>query len=123
MNAKDYYDLVIIGGGVGGLSVASAAAQLGASVALVEKRKLGGDCLHHGCVPSKTLIRTVISFLPVVLDFLLDARIENFAAWLKHYNFCGDNTCDITAVPSSDLFSDDFSAVTYWRGPIWINVN
>ena len=61
MNAKDRYDLVVIGGGVGGLSVASAAAQLGASVALVEKRKLGGDCLYHGCVPSKTLIRTATS--------------------------------------------------------------
>ncbi len=61
MNAKERYDLVVIGGGVGGLSVASAAAQLGASVALVEKRKLGGDCLYHGCVPSKALIRAATS--------------------------------------------------------------
>ncbi|WP_072622770.1 dihydrolipoyl dehydrogenase family protein [Spirulina major] len=50
------YDLVIIGGGSGGLVVASAAAQLNAKVALVEKDKLGGDCLWHGCVPSKSLI-------------------------------------------------------------------
>ncbi len=57
MKAKKRYDLVIIGGGVGGLSVASASARLGASVALVEKRALGGDCLYHGCVPSKALIR------------------------------------------------------------------
>ena len=61
MQAKENYDLVVIGGGVGGLSVASAAAQLGASVALVEKKKLGGDCLYHGCVPSKTLIRAATS--------------------------------------------------------------
>lgn len=61
MKAKDGYDLVVIGGGVGGLSVASAAAQLGASVALVEKKKLGGDCLYHGCVPSKALIRAATS--------------------------------------------------------------
>ncbi len=50
------YDLVIIGGGSGGLVVASAAAQLKAKVALVEKDRLGGDCLWHGCVPSKSLI-------------------------------------------------------------------
>ena len=50
------YDVVIIGGGSGGLVVASAAAQLKAKVALVEKEKLGGDCLYYGCVPSKSLI-------------------------------------------------------------------
>jgi len=61
MKTKERYDLVVIGGGVGGLSVASGAAQLGASVALVEKRKLGGDCLYHGCVPSKALIRAATS--------------------------------------------------------------
>lgn len=50
-------DLVIIGGGAGGLVVASVASQLGLNVTLVEKNeKLGGDCLHTGCVPSKTLI-------------------------------------------------------------------
>ncbi len=50
------YDLVIIGGGSGGLVVASAAVQLKAKVALVENAKLGGDCLWYGCVPSKSLI-------------------------------------------------------------------
>jgi pyruvate/2-oxoglutarate dehydrogenase complex dihydrolipoamide dehydrogenase (E3) component len=50
------YDLVIIGGGSGGLVVASAAAQLKARVALVEKERLGGDCLWYGCVPSKAFI-------------------------------------------------------------------
>lgn len=50
------YDIVIIGGGSAGLVVASAAAQLKAKVALVERHKLGGDCLWFGCVPSKSLI-------------------------------------------------------------------
>ena len=50
-------DLVIVGGGAAGLVVASVAAQLGLKVTLIEKAAtLGGDCLHHGCVPSKTLI-------------------------------------------------------------------
>ncbi len=53
------YDIGIIGGGAAGLTVASGAAQLGAKTLLVEREKhLGGDCLHFGCVPSKTLIRT-----------------------------------------------------------------
>lgn len=50
------YDVVIIGGGSGGLVVASAASQLKAKVALVERDRLGGDCLWFGCVPSKSLI-------------------------------------------------------------------
>ncbi len=52
------YDLVVIGGGSAGLVVAGGAAQLGARVALVEKKALGGDCLFTGCIPSKTLIRS-----------------------------------------------------------------
>ena len=49
-------DICVIGAGSGGLSVAAAAAQLGVSVALIEKHKMGGDCLNYGCVPSKALI-------------------------------------------------------------------
>jgi pyruvate/2-oxoglutarate dehydrogenase complex dihydrolipoamide dehydrogenase (E3) component len=49
-------DLCVIGAGSGGLSVAAGASQMGASVALVEKAKMGGDCLNYGCVPSKALL-------------------------------------------------------------------
>jgi pyruvate/2-oxoglutarate dehydrogenase complex dihydrolipoamide dehydrogenase (E3) component len=51
------YDLVVIGGGTGGLVSALGGAGLGARVALVERALLGGDCLNHGCVPSKAIIR------------------------------------------------------------------
>ncbi|MDR0137029.1 FAD-dependent oxidoreductase [Metabacillus idriensis] len=51
------YDVIVIGGGAGGLTVAAGAASLGAHVALIERdENLGGDCLHVGCVPSKALI-------------------------------------------------------------------
>ncbi|MEA3319690.1 MAG: mercuric reductase [Bacillota bacterium] len=51
------YDLIVIGGGAGGLTVAAGAASLGGKVALIEKEEQpGGDCLHFGCVPSKALI-------------------------------------------------------------------
>jgi pyruvate/2-oxoglutarate dehydrogenase complex dihydrolipoamide dehydrogenase (E3) component len=53
------FDIGIIGGGAAGLTVASGASQFGAKTLLIEKEgALGGDCLHFGCVPSKTLIRT-----------------------------------------------------------------
>lgn len=49
-------DICIIGAGSGGLSVAAGAAQLGRKVVLIERHKMGGDCLNYGCVPSKSLI-------------------------------------------------------------------
>ncbi len=49
-------DICVIGAGSGGLSVAAATAQLGVSVVLIEKGKMGGDCLNYGCVPSKAMI-------------------------------------------------------------------
>ncbi len=53
------FDIGILGGGAAGLSAAAGSAQFGAKTILIEKTdKLGGDCLHYGCVPSKTLIRT-----------------------------------------------------------------
>ncbi len=56
--SRPEFDLCVIGGGAAGLTDAAGAATLGAKVALVEKRALGGDCLHYGCVPSKTLLHT-----------------------------------------------------------------
>jgi len=49
-------DICVIGGGSAGLSVAAGAAQMGMDVALIEKHKMGGDCLNTGCVPSKSLL-------------------------------------------------------------------
>ncbi|MEP3676437.1 FAD-dependent oxidoreductase [Sulfitobacter sp.] len=51
-------DVLVIGAGSGGLSVAAGAAQMGAKVVLLEGHKMGGDCLNFGCVPSKALIAT-----------------------------------------------------------------
>jgi pyruvate/2-oxoglutarate dehydrogenase complex dihydrolipoamide dehydrogenase (E3) component len=56
--AKPEFDIVVIGGGSGGLVVAAGGSTLGAKVALVERHRLGGDCLWYGCVPSKTLIKS-----------------------------------------------------------------
>lgn len=56
------YDLVVLGGGTGGYVAAIKAAQLGMVVAVVEKDKLGGTCLHKGCIPSKALLRSAEMF-------------------------------------------------------------
>jgi pyruvate/2-oxoglutarate dehydrogenase complex dihydrolipoamide dehydrogenase (E3) component len=96
------YDIGIIGGGSAGLTVAAGAAQLGARTLLVEKEKvLGGDCLHYGCVPSKTLIRTARAFhtmknsavfgLPALkmppVDFtLVRERIRSVIAAIQEYD-------------------------------------
>ena len=50
------YDIVILGGGSGGYACALRAAELGKRVALIEKDKVGGTCLHRGCIPTKALL-------------------------------------------------------------------
>jgi dihydrolipoamide dehydrogenase len=58
----DKYDVVVIGAGPGGYPAAIRAAQLGATVAIIEKEALGGTCLNHGCIPTKTLIASAEFF-------------------------------------------------------------
>ena len=55
-DSGDRYDIVILGGGSGGYACALRAAELGKRVALIEKDKVGGTCLHRGCIPTKALL-------------------------------------------------------------------
>ena len=80
----DLYDVIIIGGGPGGYVAAIRAAQLGGRVALVEMERVGGCCLNRGCIPTKTLYRSVEDYLDVLHagDFGVDIQGEvkiNFA--------------------------------------------
>lgn len=59
MNIKKGYDLIVIGGGPGGYVAAIRGSQLGADVLLIEKDELGGTCLNHGCIPTKTILSDV----------------------------------------------------------------
>jgi pyruvate/2-oxoglutarate dehydrogenase complex dihydrolipoamide dehydrogenase (E3) component len=72
-------DLCIVGGGSAGLSVAAGAAQLGAKVVLFERRKMGGECLNYGCVPSKALIASARTAETVrnAGHFGVNARIDD----------------------------------------------
>ncbi|MBI5523161.1 MAG: FAD-dependent oxidoreductase [Desulfarculus sp.] len=103
------YDVGILGGGAAGLTMAAGAAQLGAKTILIERRpSLGGDCLHFGCVPSKTLIKSARVYhqmrqaarygLPAVeappVDFAqVAARIREVIATIQAHDslerFCG----------------------------------
>ncbi len=96
------YDIGIIGGGAAGLTVAAGAARLGVKVLLIEREeKLGGDCLHYGCVPSKTLIKTARVYsmmknaekygLPAVSPQRVDysevaARIKSVIDTIQHHD-------------------------------------
>ncbi len=97
------YDLIVIGGGSAGLVAAGGAAILGARVALIEKRALGGDCLYTGCVPSKTLIQSArfahearqadkYGFKQLEPQFLKDSfasitdRVQNVIEIIEHHD-------------------------------------
>src|SRR5690606_630971 len=56
MAASHAFDVVILGGGSGGYAAAIRSAELGKRVALIEKSKVGGTCLHRGCIPTKALL-------------------------------------------------------------------
>jgi dihydrolipoamide dehydrogenase len=56
--AEHNFDVVILGGGSGGYAAALRSSQLGLSVALIERDKLGGTCLHRGCIPTKALLHS-----------------------------------------------------------------
>lgn len=66
--AEHNFDVVILGGGSGGYAAALRSAQLGKRVALIEKDKLGGTCLHRGCIPTKALLHSA-----EVVDVIKDA--------------------------------------------------
>jgi len=70
------FDIVVIGAGPGGYPAAIRAAQLGASVALVEKEALGGTCLNWGCIPTKTLIASAELYARIKAAASMGLRVE-----------------------------------------------
>ena len=58
VGSSNDFDLVVLGAGTGGYSAAFRAAQLGLKVALVDQSKIGGTCLHWGCIPTKALLES-----------------------------------------------------------------
>ncbi|EGQ2951468.1 dihydrolipoyl dehydrogenase [Staphylococcus pseudintermedius] len=77
---KEKYDIVILGGGIAGYSAAIRASQLGKSVAIVEKSKMGGTCLHQGCIPTKSFLKSaeVFQYVQHADDFGVTAEQPTF---------------------------------------------
>src|ERR1700759_627965 len=80
-------DLVILGGGSGGYACAFRAAELGLSVILVEKDKLGGTCLHRGCIPTKALLHAA-----EVADYARDGDHVGIKSSLEGVDIAGVNS-------------------------------
>jgi dihydrolipoamide dehydrogenase len=86
-NADNTFDLVILGGGSGGYACALRAAELGLSVALIEKDKVGGTCLHYGCIPTKALLHAA-----EVADSARESEQFGVKATLEGIDMNGVNT-------------------------------
>lgn len=74
------YDLVVLGGGMGGYVAALRASQLGLKTAIVEKDKIGGTCLHRGCIPSKALLKSaqIYQLTKNALDYGIEVENVRF---------------------------------------------
>lgn len=88
MKASKDFDVIVIGGGVGGVAAVRKLASMGLSVALVEDRLVGGECHYWGCNPSKTLLRPIEVFnlakaVPGVREAISDRRLDVAAIFKK----------------------------------------
>jgi len=81
------YDIVILGGGSGGYACALRAAELGKRVALIEKDKVGGTCLHRGCIPTKALLHAA-----EIADHANEAEVFGVRAKFEGIDMAGVNT-------------------------------
>ena len=86
MTDSSGYDIVILGGGSGGYACALRAAELGKRVALIEKGKLGGTCLHRGCIPTKALLHAA-----EIADHTRDSAAFGVQATLQGIDMPGVN--------------------------------
>ena len=82
------YDIVILGGGSGGYACALRAAELGMRVALIERDKVGGTCLHRGCIPTKALLHAaeIADNANEAESFGVHARLEGIDKGGVNYN-------------------------------------
>ena len=86
MTDSSGYDIVILGGGSGGYACALRAAELGKRVALIEKGKVGGTCLHRGCIPAKALLHAA-----EIADHTRDSAAFGVQATLQGIDMAGVN--------------------------------
>jgi pyruvate/2-oxoglutarate dehydrogenase complex dihydrolipoamide dehydrogenase (E3) component len=123
--AAPRYNLVVIGAGTAGLVTAAGAAGLGARVALVEGRLMGGDCLNYGCVPSKTLIsqaRAAFAARRAGIASLTELNADFGSALHRVRRVRADLSAHDSAVRFSGLGVDVFAGQGRFIGPDSIEV-
>ena len=86
MAESNAFDLVILGGGSGGYACALRAAELGFSVALIERDRVGGTCLHRGCIPTKALLHAA-----EIADQTRESELFGIKASLESIDMAGVN--------------------------------
>jgi pyruvate/2-oxoglutarate dehydrogenase complex dihydrolipoamide dehydrogenase (E3) component len=121
MSAPLTPDLCVIGGGAAGLAVAAGAVQMGARVVLIERGKMGGDCLNYGCVPSKSLLAAArladawrrgpemgVHYQPPRIDFTeIGASIDRVIARIApHDSVERFEGLGVTVIPAEARFAD-----------------
>jgi hypothetical protein len=67
--------------------------------------------------------RTISSIVPICTGLIPKDQIDLFVKWITHAPWCGEGTCHTPALPSTELDEPYFKHLTYWRGPVWVNVN
>jgi glycogen debranching enzyme len=67
--------------------------------------------------------RTITSLVPIYTGLVPKDQIDVFEKWIAHARFCEEGKCHTPASPSTELDEPYFKHLTYWRGPIWVNVN
>ncbi len=127
---KEPYNLVVIGGGAGGLITAAGAAGVGARVAIIESHLLGGDCLNVGCVPSKALLRCAKAAASVrdAADFgiQIDGEVRiDFGQVMERLRKL---RAEISAVDSAKRYSEQLGVDVYigravFTSPTTVEVN
>jgi pyruvate/2-oxoglutarate dehydrogenase complex dihydrolipoamide dehydrogenase (E3) component len=103
----EQYDLLVLGGGPGGMTGAYIAKSLGARVALVEKEHLGGECLNYGCIPSKAFLRS--SRLAQEIRNALNYGVEIPQAWKVDFKKVMQRVYDLQTTLSP------YDSAAYWK--------
>jgi pyruvate/2-oxoglutarate dehydrogenase complex dihydrolipoamide dehydrogenase (E3) component len=110
------FDLVILGGGSGGYAAALRGAQLGLSVALVEADKLGGTCLHRGCIPTKALLHAgeIADGTRDASHFGINATFNSIDMIFLLFSSIFMHLTSVYAMPRSTAIATDINFIKYY---------
>ncbi|MEA4986449.1 MAG: FAD-dependent oxidoreductase, partial [Anaerovorax sp.] len=115
------YDIVVIGGGPGGYEAALRASALGMKAAIVEKEYIGGTCLNHGCIPTKTLLHTANWYRHAKEFDLIGLHIDHLSYDINKMHQRKDEV--IKTLRSGILSLLKSNKIDYWNGCATITGN